>query len=82
MAVIIFAVQQHFQSTLRSYNQPDTFNLETVFLRPSAAGKAVVVIKDVKLGVEISTVHFTLIQDDQDRVVGYATYVSSRPPIC
>ncbi|KAL9610245.1 MAG: hypothetical protein Q9167_005041 [Letrouitia subvulpina] len=43
------------------------------FLRPGVAGKATVVIKDTKLGFNISTVHFALVQDDTERVVGYAS---------
>ncbi len=73
ISVIIFAIQQHFRSTLRSYNQPDTFNIQTVFIRPAAIGNAVVDIKDVKLGTNVSTIHFTLLQADTERVVGYAS---------
>ncbi|KAI4215332.1 MAG: hypothetical protein LQ351_002232 [Letrouitia transgressa] len=39
----------------------------------SEAGKAVVVIKDTKLGSNVSTIHYALVQDDTERVVGYAS---------
>ncbi|KAL9117372.1 MAG: hypothetical protein Q9187_006093 [Circinaria calcarea] len=73
VSVIISALKQHFSSTLQSYNQPHTFDIETVFLRPASVGKAVVEIKEVKLGANISTVHFSLIQNDKERIVGYAS---------
>ena len=73
VSVVIFAAQQHFGSTLRSYNHPDTFNIETVFLRPAIAGKAVVTIRDVQLGKKISTIHFTLTQNQREIIVGYAS---------
>ncbi|KAL8747554.1 MAG: hypothetical protein Q9190_000593 [Brigantiaea leucoxantha] len=73
VSIIVSAVQQHFSKTLAARNQPDTFSISTVFLRPAVAGKAVVNIKDIKLGSTISTVHFTLAQDDKKAVVGYAS---------
>ena len=73
VSVIIFAVQQHFMSTLQTYDQPHTFNVEAVFLRPASAGEAVVEIKDVKLGISVSTVQFTLVQGNRERVVGHAS---------
>lgn len=75
MSVVIFAVQQHFKTTHLKYNHPHTFNIETVFLRPAAAGEAVVEIKDIKLGAIVSTVQFALVQSSKQRVVGYASYV-------
>ena len=73
VSVTVSAVQQHFQITHPKYNHVNTFNVKTVFLRPAAAGEAVVEIDDVKLGANISTVHFALPQGSKQRVVGYAS---------
>ena len=73
MSTILSAVKQHFASTLRSCNQPHTFDLHLMFLRSATAGEAEVRIKDIKLGVNVSIVHVTLIQKERERVVGYAS---------
>ena len=73
VSVIIFAVQQHFMSTLQTRNQPHTFNVETVFLRPALDGQAVVEIRVVELGISVSTVQFTLLQGKEARVVGHTS---------
>lgn len=71
-SIIVSATQQHFRSTLRNYNHPDTFDVSINFLRPATAGSAVVVIRDIKLGGAASTIHFTLMQNEKERAVGYA----------
>lgn len=73
--VIIFVIQQHFRFTLWSYNQSDTFNNQTIFIRSAAIEKVVMNIKDVKLDINVSTIHFTLLQTDTKRVVEYASWV-------
>ncbi|KAL8837305.1 MAG: hypothetical protein Q9170_002562 [Blastenia crenularia] len=72
VSIVLAAVQQHFASTLIARDQPGTFSVDTFFLRPAEAGKATVVIKDVKPGANFSTVHFALVQDGLEKVVGYA----------
>ena len=79
VSVIISAVQQHFSSTLQRHNQPHTFDIETIFLRPATAGRAVVEVKETKLGANMSTIHFVLLQNNDEKVVGYASYVSDHP---
>ncbi|KAL9024381.1 MAG: hypothetical protein Q9196_006562, partial [Gyalolechia fulgens] len=49
-----------------------TFSIDTYFLRHAEAGEATIVIGDVKLGSRFSTVHFALVQDGTEKVVGYA----------
>lgn len=78
--VIIFVIQQHFRFTLRSYNQSDTFNIQTVFIRSAAIENVVVNIKDVKLDINVSTIHFILLQADTERVVKYASWVHHLRP--
>lgn len=73
VCIAVKAVQMHFSSTLVSRNHPDTFSIDTFFLRPAEVGEATVVIKDTKPGSNVSTVHFTLLQDSLERVVGYAS---------
>lgn len=73
VCIVINAVQQHFTSTLLARNHPDTFSIDTFFLRPTEDGGATVVIKDIKPGSSLSIVHFALVQDGVERVVGYAS---------
>lgn len=72
VSIVLSAVQQHFKTTLKVYSKPDTFNISSIFLRPAAAGAAVVVLKDVKIGDNYCVVHFALIQNSAERIVGYA----------
>ncbi|KAL9079236.1 MAG: hypothetical protein Q9157_001854 [Trypethelium eluteriae] len=73
LCIVVSAIQQHFRSTLQQYDQPDTFDIAAVYLRPATTGKVIVDLEDVKLGASISTVHFTLRQNGKNIVVGYAS---------
>ncbi|KAL9582652.1 MAG: hypothetical protein Q9212_003174 [Teloschistes hypoglaucus] len=72
VCIAVNAVQQHYKSTLLAQNHPHTFSIDAFFLRPAEVGDTTVIIKDIKLGFNVSTVHFALMQDDIERVVGYA----------
>ncbi|KAL9002007.1 MAG: hypothetical protein Q9188_005047 [Gyalolechia gomerana] len=72
VSIVIVAIQQYFQSTQAARNHPNTLSIDTSFLRPAEAGEATVVIRDVKPGSNVSTVHFALVQAGTERVVGYA----------
>ena len=67
--------QQHFQTTLRRCNQPHTFTLHIVFLRPVTAGDVDLKVQDTKLGSEISTIHVVLVQGGKEKMAAYASYV-------
>ena len=67
------AIAEHYQTTLKSYDQPDTVAMHVELLRPVPLGEAVIHVKDVRLGKGSSTVHVALVQDGKERVVGYAT---------
>jgi hypothetical protein len=66
-------IAEHYQTTLASYDQPDTVAMHVELLRPTALGEAVVQVKDVRLGKGSSTAHVALVQGGKERVVGYAT---------
>ncbi|KAL8937918.1 MAG: hypothetical protein Q9216_004180 [Gyalolechia sp. 2 TL-2023] len=72
VSVVVVAIQQYFRSNQTARSHPDTFSIDTAFLRPAGPGEVTVVIKDVKPGSNFSTVHFALLQDGKDRLVGYA----------
>lgn len=74
-SAVLDAVRQHFSTTLKRYDQPHTFDLHLMFLRPAAAGTASLEIKDTKPGASTSTTHIRLSQNGKDCVVGYALYV-------
>ncbi|KAL8665198.1 MAG: hypothetical protein Q9202_002420 [Teloschistes flavicans] len=80
VCIAVKAVQMHFSSTLVSRNHPDTFSIDTFFLRPAEVGEATIVIKDTKPGSNVSTVHFAMLQDSLERVVGYASPLNPKPP--
>jgi len=67
------AIAEHYRTTLKSYDQPDTVAMHVELLRPVPLGEAVIQIKDVRLGKGSSTVHVALVQGGKERVVGYAT---------
>ena len=66
------AVAEHYRTTLKSYDQPDTVAMHVELLRPVPMGEAVIRIKDVRLGKGSSTVHIALGHGGKDRVVAYA----------
>lgn len=68
-------MQQHIQITLRKHYQPHTFTLHIVFLRIVTAGDIDLKMQDIKLGSEISTTHVTLVQEEKEKVVAYASSV-------
>ena len=71
--MIAETVQLHFRTTLKGYDQPHTFNMHIVFLRPVTVGKAELAIKDTKLGSGVSTTHVTLSQEGKELVVAYVS---------
>ncbi|KAI1480027.1 thioesterase-like superfamily-domain-containing protein [Daldinia eschscholtzii] len=64
----------HFSTTLKEQNQPHTISLHLEFLRRTQEGPATLVVRDVKLGRQTSTIHVALSQDDREEVVGYLTH--------
>lgn len=72
-ACIMKAVRKHFDTTLRSRDQPHTIALHLDFLRRTNNGPAIFKIKDVKLGRQASVVHVMLYQNGSEEVVGYLT---------
>ena len=77
--MIAHAVQQHFGTTRKEYNQPHPFNIHVMFLRTVTAGNVELAVKDSSLGTGISTIHVTLSQGGKERVAAYVSYVHSRP---
>ena len=75
-SMIAHTVQQHFNTTLKDYDQPHSFNMHIMFLRPVTAGKAELEVKDSKLGPGVSTTHVTLSQGGKERVAAYVSWVS------
>ncbi|KAH0557021.1 hypothetical protein GP486_005193 [Trichoglossum hirsutum] len=72
-SIFLQTASQHFATTLQDQDQPHTIALHLDFLRRSQAGPAKLVVKDAKLGRQTSVIHITLIQDDNEEVVGYLT---------
>ncbi|MCJ1441494.1 MAG: hypothetical protein MMC23_001983 [Stictis urceolatum] len=75
-AQIVTAVQKHFSTTLAKQNQPNTYDLNLVFLRPTTAGPTRIKVSETKLGPKFSTVHVELSQSGKARVTGYASNIS------
>ena len=73
VCIVIGALKQHFQSSLATRSHPDTFSINTHFLRPAGPGKVFVFIKDIKSGSSVTTIHFALVQDGVERIAGYAS---------
>ena len=73
MSMIAYAAQQHFETTLKEYNQPHPFNIHVTFLRAVTAGKGELKVKDSSLGSGISTIHVTLSQGGKERVAAYVS---------
>lgn len=44
------AIAEHYRTTLKSYDQPDTVAMHVELLRPVPLGEAVIQVKDVRLG--------------------------------
>lgn len=73
VSIIAHAAQQHFETSLKEYNQPHPFNISVIFLRTVTAGKAELEVKDSKLGSGVSTIHVTLSQGGKERVAAYVS---------
>jgi acyl-coenzyme A thioesterase PaaI-like protein len=65
---------QHFRTTLSSQNQPHLLALHLEFLRRTDVGPATFVVRDVKLGRQMSIIHVTLSQGAREEIVGYITH--------
>ncbi|MCJ1461054.1 hypothetical protein MMC28_011436 [Mycoblastus sanguinarius] len=67
----------HFQTTLRSQDQPHTLALQLNFVRRNFSGPATFTVLTSKLGRRTSTVHISVSQGNPDQtlpsVVGYLT---------
>ncbi|KAI0406232.1 thioesterase-like superfamily-domain-containing protein [Xylaria palmicola] len=72
-ATLLRVAATYFGTTLAKQNQPHTITLHVEFLRRTSVGPATLVVKDVKLGRQTSTIHISLIQDGRDEVVAYVT---------
>lgn len=72
-SVFLRAAATHFRTTLAAQNQPHTISLHLEFLRRTQEGPATLVVRDVKLGRQTSTIHVTLSQDGREEVVGFLT---------
>jgi hypothetical protein len=72
-SIILQAIKQHFSDSYPKLNQPDTFTVQFRFLEASNAGPISIDIKDVRMGKNTSTVHFTASQNSIVKIVGYAT---------
>ncbi|KAI1382923.1 thioesterase-like superfamily-domain-containing protein [Hypoxylon trugodes] len=72
-SVFLRVAATHFCTTLAAQNQPHTISLHVEFLRRTQEGPAKLVVRDVKLGRQTSTIHITLSQDGREEVVGYLT---------
>jgi hypothetical protein len=64
----------HFRTTLASQKQPHLLALHLEFLRRTAVGPAEFVVRDVKLGRQMSVLHVTLSQGAREEIVGYVTH--------
>ncbi|KAI0883006.1 thioesterase-like superfamily-domain-containing protein [Annulohypoxylon maeteangense] len=73
-SVFLRVATTHFRTTLATQNQPHTVSLHLEFLRRTQEGPATLVVRDVKLGRQTSTIHVVLSQDGRDEVVGYLTH--------
>ncbi|KAI1097438.1 thioesterase-like superfamily-domain-containing protein [Jackrogersella minutella] len=72
-AVFLRVAATHFGTVLAAQNQPHTISLHLEFLRRTQEGPATLVVRDVKLGRQTSTIHVALSQDGREEVVGYLT---------
>ena len=73
VSIIAHAAQQHFETSLKEYNQSHPFNIHVIFLRTVPAGKAEPEVKDSELGSGVSTIHITLNQGGKERVAAYVS---------
>ncbi|KAI1377030.1 thioesterase-like superfamily-domain-containing protein [Hypoxylon crocopeplum] len=73
-SVFLRAAATHFRTTLAAQDQPHTISLHLEFLRRTQEGPATLVVRDVKLGRQTSTVHVVLSQDGLEEVIGYLTH--------
>ena len=71
--MIAETVQHHFRTTLKGYDQPHTFNMHIIFLRPITVGKAELAVTDTKLGSSVSTTHVKLSQEGKESVVAFVS---------
>ena len=67
------SLQYHFRTTLKGYDQPHTFNMHIIFLRPVTVGKAELAVKVTKSGSGVSTTHVTLSQEGKEMVLAYVS---------
>ncbi|KAI1774844.1 thioesterase-like superfamily-domain-containing protein [Hypoxylon cercidicola] len=73
-SVFLRVAATHFRTTLATQNQPHTISLHVEFLRRTQEGAATLVVRDVKLGRQTSTIHVSLLQEGREEVVGYLTH--------
>ncbi|XXG98029.1 hypothetical protein Hte_004346 [Hypoxylon texense] len=73
-SVFLRVAATHFRTTLAAQDQPHTVSLHIEFLRRTQEGAATLVVRDVKLGRQTSTVHISLSQEGREEVVGYLTH--------
>ncbi|KAI0844406.1 thioesterase-like superfamily-domain-containing protein [Daldinia vernicosa] len=73
-SIFLRVAATHFRTTLAAQNQPHTISLHVEFLRRTQEGSATLVVRDVKLGRQTSTIHIALSQEGREEVVGYLTH--------
>ncbi|GAP92534.1 putative thioesterase family protein [Rosellinia necatrix] len=72
-ATLLRVAAAHFGGTLAAQHQPHTIILHAEFLRRTHAGPATLVVRDVKIGRQTSTIHVSLTQDGREEVAAYLT---------
>ncbi|KAI8957294.1 thioesterase-like superfamily-domain-containing protein [Daldinia sp. FL1419] len=73
-SVFLRVAATHFRTTLAAQNQPHTISQHVEFLRRTQEGPATLMVRDIKLGRQTSTIHITLSQEGREEVVGYLTH--------
>ncbi|KAI2780517.1 thioesterase-like superfamily-domain-containing protein [Daldinia loculata] len=73
-SIFLRVAATHFRTTLAAQNQPHAVSLHVEFLRRTQEGSATLVVRDVKLGRQTSTIHIALSQEGREEVVGYLTH--------
>ncbi|KAF2433328.1 hypothetical protein EJ08DRAFT_686384 [Tothia fuscella] len=66
----------HFSTTLFKQNQPDAMTLHLEFPRRTEVGTATFIVKDVKLGRQLSMIHISLVQHGREAVIGYFNHTN------
>ena len=74
---IQLALQSYFAHKHSKLNQPDTINIQAVFLARIPDGQVTIEIRDVSLGKTFSTIHVAIQHNGKDKLVGYGESLGS-----